>query len=140
MKAIFGLVLFAAGAFAAPTSAQCSTFDIDSQPDPSGMFQTVSWSVDGSSPMAPTFLVLGETLGTTSVALLDDTLDLGLASPFIVVPVGVTDATGALSASFDLPPDLGLTLYGQSVGFGIDFTSMPPSIQFCESNVDDVGL
>ena len=140
MKKLLGFALAAAGVLCAPTAAQCSTFDIDSSLDASGTFQTVTWSVDGSSPMAPTFLVVGETPGTTSVTVLGETLDLGLASPFAVVPLGFTDASGSLAASVELPPDLGLTLHAQSLGLEIAFEGMEPSIGFCASNVDDVIL
>jgi hypothetical protein len=66
-------------------------------------------------------------------------LTLDVASPFGVLPLGFTDASGDVSVSFavssSIPagvlPDLTLTLQAVNVSFS---GAMPPSLSFCTSN------
>jgi len=112
---------------------------------------TLSIQVTDSIPNAPTLLAVGETLGSTNFnfgPLGGFTIDL--AEPFIILPLGLTDANGDTGIAFSVPanaptpPSLpSLTLHLQAVtidlGFGITMPPMVPPmpsvLNTCVSNL-----
>ena len=114
-------------------SGQCSTLTVSGSLNPG---QTITISVTGATPDAPAFLVAGTDAGTTTIG----TLTLGVAVPFIILPLGVTDSTGAVSVSVAVPADLPQdvipndTLVLQAVTLGFSIAVFPPVLDFCVSN------
>lgn len=135
MRKLFALVALSTLAFAGD-----STLAVDATPDDTGMFQDVTISLSGSTPDALHYLAIGQTPGMTDLSTGMFTLIMGLEQPFAITPLGVSDATGAIDAGGTVPAGLGLTLYGQAVGVGVEFGQGPPSFSLCVSNVDDVAL
>lgn len=81
-------------------------------------------------------LVVGPHLGTTIVHVGSHAvLELGLAQPFVVAPLGVTDAHGRASLAVLVPHHLpAMTLFAQ----GLDVVVMHaphPGIRFCTTHV-----
>lgn len=138
------LVLSSSLLAASAWAGDCSSLAADVQGDlQSGA--TVTVDVTGSLPNALTFLVVGETAGTTSIDLGPlGGLTLGLELPFVPLPVGSTDGNGDLSLSFDTPgvpvsidP---IDLLAQAVSIDVQFGGGPPSIDTCTSNVVSVTI
>lgn len=122
---------------AAAASAQCSSLTVTGSGAPG---TTLTVALDGTSPNAFAFLVLGNTQGTTTInfgAL--GTLTLGLAAPFTPAPIGMTNLQGDVSMTIQVPSNLpvgGVDLFAQGVTLGLQFTPpTPPSFSFCASNV-----
>ncbi|MCA8952589.1 MAG: hypothetical protein KDE27_23960 [Planctomycetes bacterium] len=97
---------------------------------------TVDLTLTGSTPNALAILVVGDTLGTTSIATPFATLVLGLESPFLPVPIGLTDGNGDASLTIDVPSAVtqGADLFGQGVAIDFSFGPTGPSIAFCVSD------
>jgi hypothetical protein len=85
---------------------------------------------------APSLLVIGPTTGTTTLNFGPiGTLTLGLAAPFVPVPLGNTSASGGATLSIDLPNNLPpQALHAQALSLGIG-TTRPPRVEFCTTNV-----
>jgi hypothetical protein len=113
---------------------QCSTLTVTGTVNPG---ETVAIDVTGATASSLTLLAAGTTAGSTTIMLPGEDLVLGLAQPFVILPIGVTDANGSLSLSVDVPadvpavPDETLTLQAVTVSFS---TGFPPSFTFCVSN------
>jgi hypothetical protein len=121
-------------------AGQCSTLAVAGSINAG---QTVSIGVSGAPADSATFLAVGETAGSTSIMVPGSTLVLGLAEPFAVLPLGVTDAAGAVSLSVSIPadvpagslPDATFILQAVTVSFGaIGPIPMPIVLTFCVSN------
>jgi len=78
-------------------------------------------------------VAIGQTQGTTNVPFLH--LQLGLAEPFIVLPLGRTDANGDVSRTFTVPSRLTTqhNVFGQGIVVTVQF--QPFSISGCATNV-----
>ena len=114
---------------------------------------TFSIDLSDSLPNAMTFLVVGQTMGSTTISfgpIAGFTLDLD--APFIPLPMGMTDMNGDVSLSVDIPgmvPSLPmLTIHGQavSIDFGFGGGGMGgggmglPMINTCVSNLITVNI
>jgi hypothetical protein len=119
----------------APTSAQsCSTLAVNG----TGAPETVlTFAVTGATANSPTLLLVGETTGSTVIPLGPfGTLTLGLAVPFIPLPLGVTDAQGAATLRFNVPRGTpSADLFGQALTIGFGMNGGRPTLSFCTSNV-----
>ncbi len=117
-------------------AAQCATLSVTGTGAPG---TALTLTIDGTAAHAFAFVAIGETQGTTSIPLGPlGTLDLGLAMPFVPVPLGLTNAAGDASLTIDVPSQLttGLDLFGQGVTIGFSFTPPgPPSFSLCTTNV-----
>ncbi|MFO1078468.1 MAG: hypothetical protein U1E73_12160 [Planctomycetota bacterium] len=125
----------ALAAFAATASAQCGTLATTGTGAP-GTALTIDLS--GATPMAMAALAVGDTLGTTTINLGSfGSLTLGLAQPFIPLPLGRTDAAGAASRTINVPSTVtqGIDLNAQAVVLGISFGQGGLSLTFCATNV-----
>lgn len=136
----FAIPFLAAGLFLAPVHAQgcSSTLTVSGTIAPGA---TVSIDVTGSLSGALTLIAAGETAGSTTFGfgpLGSFTIDLD--GPFLVLPLGITDAAGATGVSFTVPsaipagsiPAINLTL--QAVSLDLSFGMGPPSLSSCVSN------
>ena len=127
------LFLSVALAFAGVLSAQtCGSLAITG----SGAAGTqLGVAVTGATANAFTIVLVGETTGTTSLPLPGGSLSIGLASPFLPLPLGRTDATGAASQQINVPSWISqqYSLNAQAVTIG--FTRSPFSISGCTTNV-----
>lgn len=125
-------------ALAATAHAQCSTLSITGTGAP-GTSLTVS--IDGTAAGAIAFLVVGETQGTTPVDLGQlGSFTLGLAAPFVPLPIGMTNAAGDASLSIPVPASFpgSLDLFAQGLTLAFSMGSgTPPTFSFawCASNV-----
>ena len=114
----FAAFCLASLALALPSSAQdyCSSLAITTVPDDVRPYQTVTIAVEKSIPDAPVFLVVGPTLGKTTIPLRGQgSLILDLASPYRTYLLGVTDAEGGLSRSVVATTNRDITLHAQAV-------------------------
>lgn len=80
---------------------------------------SVVLALTGAPANAFTAVAIGDTLGTTTLNIGPlGTLTLGLAQPFVPLPMGLTNAAGEASRTINVPnsPSLpGIDLYGQAV-------------------------
>lgn len=112
---------------------------LDVTPDHVTDGTTVTVSVTGADPTDLVFLAAGTELGETSIPIGTTTLDLGLAMPFSVLPLGVGDTSFQVTVPVVPPPLLGTTLYLQAFSIGFDFAPPnPPSITAEASNIDSL--
>lgn len=122
----------------------CSTLAVDVTAGDDGT--TLSVDVTGATPLALTFLLIGDTAGETVLDLGPlGTATLGLEQPFAVAPLGMTDIGGNLSISQDGPSIPGellpLNLFTQAVNAGLEINpGGPPSLVVCTSNVVGVTI
>lgn len=118
-------------------SAQCATTSASNNAG------TVTLEVDGDTPMAFAFFVVGDTTGSTAINLGNfGTLTLGLAAPFVPAPAGFTDMNGDASLSFEVPATAPAgTYYAQAVTVGFDIVpGTGLSLDFCAGDVASFTL
>jgi hypothetical protein len=127
------------GLLAANASAQaCATLTVTGTGAPG---TSLTFDLDGTDAGAFAILAVGQTQGTTTIPLGPlGSLTLGLATPFIPLPLGFTNATGDLSRTISIPTGVtwGIDLFGQGVTADYTFSPGPPptfSISFCASTV-----
>lgn len=142
----------AALVLAGVVSAQC-TLTITGSVNPG---QTVTIGVSGATANDPTVLVISENAGTSTLNLgLLGSLTLGVTSPYIFFPLGITDGTGSVSQSFGVPANIPSlptqTLQVQAVSVDIPTFTAPgpggpggppslPTLSFCTSNVAQLQI
>jgi hypothetical protein len=127
MKTLSIAALLALASF---VPAQCGTLAVTGGA-PSTNLQI---GVSGATANSIAILAVGATLGSTTVPLPGGNLVLGLASPFLPVPLGMVDASGAVSLSVPVPANIPqINLHGQAVVVG--FTMQPFSLSACGTNV-----
>jgi hypothetical protein len=128
MKSLSIAALLALASF---VPAQCGTLAV------TGGAPSTNLTIGVSGAAANSFAIVavGATLGSTTVPLPGSSLVLGLASPFIPVPLGMVDASGAASLSIPIPANIPqINLHAQGVVVG--FTLQPmPGISACGTNV-----
>lgn len=118
-------------------SAQCATTTATNNAG------TVTLEVDGTVPMAFAFFAVGDTTGATAINLGNfGTLALGLATPFVAAPAGLTDLAGDASLSFTVPASAPAgTYYAQAVTVGFGVTpGTGLTLDFCVANVASFSL
>ena len=98
------------------------------------------FTLDGSTAGAFAALAVGDTTGTTTLNFGSlGSLTLGLASPFIPLPLGMTDASGDITRTLHVPNVTsipGVDLFGQGVTFTFTFNGPGlPTLTFCTTNV-----
>ncbi len=135
------LLALSLGLLATSASAQCSALTVTGTGLPGTTLQV---DVDGTTAGEMAFLLVGAAQGTTTLNLgMMGSLTLGLATPFLPLPLGMTNATGDVSRSFAVPSaaTMGLDVFGQGLTIGFSFTPPTgggmPSFGFstCTSNV-----
>lgn len=136
------LVAVCVGLLAATASAQsCATLTVSGTGAPG---TTLQFNLDGQASGAFAFLAVGMTQGTTSIPLGPlGTLTLGLASPLLTLPLGMTNASGDASVSVPVPNGFPVSLDMFAQGLTAELTITPPSpptppsisLSFCTSNV-----
>jgi hypothetical protein len=130
------------GLLAATAQAQCSTLAVTGTGLPG---TTLTVAVDGpAATHGIVFLLVGAAQGSTTINLGPAaSLTLGLADPFLPVPLGMADASGDITRSLDVPSGLtmGVDVFGQSLTLGFSFSlptggGMPSfGVSTCTSNV-----
>jgi len=123
-------LVLAAGA----AQAQCGNLTASGSGAPG---TAVDLAVTGSTANAPVLCVIGDTLGVTTIQIGSlTTLELGLETPFIPVPMGLSDGNGDASLSINVPSTttMGLDLHGQAVAIDFGFGPGGISLGFCVSN------
>ena len=118
--------------FAAAQS--CSTLTVTGTGAPG---TSVTFAVDGTAAGAFAILAVSDAAGTTTLNFGSiGTLVLGVNSPFIPLPLGMTDASGDVSRTVNVPNGNipGVDLVGQGVTVEVAFTG-GLSLTFCTSNV-----
>ncbi len=114
LRSLLSVALVAS--FAATASAQCATTTASNNAG------EITLSFDGSAPMNFAFFVVGDTTGTTPVAIGSLlSFDLGLEGTFYPVPAGLTDLNGDASITFTAPSTLTGTFYAQGLSIGLSF-------------------
>jgi hypothetical protein len=127
MKSLFITALLALASF---VPAQCGTLAITG----GAPSTTLQINLSGAAANSFALLAVGSTLGSTTVPLPGGSLVLGLASPFIPVPLGPTGTAGTASLAIPLPAQLPqINLHAQGVVVG--FTMQPFGISACGTNV-----
>ncbi len=121
------------GALAATASAQtCSTLAVSGTGAPG---TNLTFTLTGQPVGSIGILFLGDTTGSTSLAFGTlATLELGLAQPFIPVPM-MTRPTGT-TLTVRVPNQVtAMSLFAQGTGASLDITGTTPTLAFCTSNV-----
>ena len=97
---------------------------------------TLSLALSGAPAGAPAFVFLGAQLGSASLPFGPlGTLELGVVPPWLIRPMGLTDATGSAQVGIRIPP-IALpchTGFAQATTFELAFNPRP-SLVFCTSN------
>ena len=124
----------AAALFTVSANAQCNANLAVTGSGQAGT--TLTFDLTGATPNSFALLMVGTSSATRTVTLGPLGSVTILAPPAVPVPLGMTDAGGNASLSFDIPavPSC-LVLYGQGLTVGFDFSSLPPSFSACNSNV-----
>ena len=129
------------GLFASHAAAQCATLTVTGTGAPG---TSLTFDLNGTDVHAFAMLAVGQTQGTTTIPMGPlGSLTLGLATPFIPLPLGFTNASGDVSRSISIPSGVtwGVDLFGQGVTALFTFTPPAPptppsfSLTFCASNV-----
>lgn len=131
------LAATAAVALATSLSAQCNTTTTASN-----NAGEVTLAANGA-PMSFAFFALGDTTGSTAINLGNfGTLTLGLDTPFVAVPAGLTDMNGDASVTFSVPASAPAgTYHAQAVT--VEFSIAPGSgvsLDFCAGNVASFSI
>lgn len=129
-NAFVALVL---GALAATASAQsCSTLAVTGTGAPG---TNLTFTLTGQPTGSFGLLFIGDTTGSTSLPFGNlATLELGLAQPFIPVPL-MTRPTGT-SLTIRVPNQVtSMSLFAQGTGVSLDIAGTTPTLSFCTSNV-----
>ena len=92
------LALVAIVALSAPVLSQCSTLTVSGSINAG---ETITVGVSGAPANAITVLAIGDA-GTTTIPIPGNALTLGVEN-FIVLPIGVADASGHGSISVTVP-------------------------------------
>ncbi len=109
----------------------------------------VTFAFSGGAAHSLVFVAIGDTVGATSLNFCNvGTLDLGLATPFVPLPLGFSDMNGDLSRTFTVPTGVTLPvleLHGQ--GLTVDLMLEMPmggglsiALAFCTSGVEDFKI
>ena len=86
-------------------------------------------------------LAVGEQAGSTVVPLpLGGSLVLGVAAPFVPMPIGVADASGNLAVAVPVPANLPRQLQLQVQAAVVQVAFPPLSLSACASNVVPVTI
>jgi hypothetical protein len=117
--------------------AQCSTLTVTGSVNPG---QTVTVAVTGGAENALVYVVAGDPGQTTFSFGALGSLTLAIENLHLVFPLGMSDSSGDVSLSFEVPagipagslPDETFTL--QAVSAELSFGAGPPSLEFCTSN------
>ena len=125
---------------AVAAAGTCSTLAITVTPDATGFVNDIAIDLTGAHPDSLALLAFGETLGTTTISTPLGGLDLALASPFNLIPLGMTDANGDVAMATSAPAGIGLDLHAQAITAGLTPGFPLPSFDFCVSNVADFSL
>ena len=64
---------------------------------------SVTASVSGGGPMLLTMLAMGETTGSTTIGSGASAVTIGLDNPFVIIPIGFTDANGDVDLTINIP-------------------------------------
>jgi hypothetical protein len=131
----FSLALIAVLAIGAPVLAQCSTLTVTGTINAG---QTITVDVSGATPDSLVFLAVGEA-GTTTFPFPGGGLTLGVEAPMLILPIGVSDASGHVALSVEVPANIPAgviqdhTFTAQAIT--PSFTFMPMfAFSFCVSN------
>jgi hypothetical protein len=119
-----------------------STLTLDAQPDiPVLAGATVTITTTGAGASDMVLLAVGETLGTTPISVGKFvTFDVGLATPFIFLPVGMGDVNLSFKLPTVPPALVGTTLNLQAVALGWTFGGGPPTVTASVSNLDALAF
>ena len=113
-------LLLSLSLLAAPAMAQGPCSDLTVTGGAAGT--TATFDLTGADPNAPATLAVGSTAGTTTFNIGPlGTLSLGLATPFGVIPMGMTDANGDVSLSLNIPSAISqqVDLFGSQLQFPV---------------------
>jgi hypothetical protein len=131
------LALIAALAISAPALAQCSTLAVTGTINAG---QTVTVDVSGAPANSIVFIAVGDA-GNTSIPLPGGTtLSLGVAQPFLLLPLGMADASGHVALSAEVPANIPANLIQnhtytvQAISASFSFGPSMPSFSVCASN------
>lgn len=129
-------------ALAAPLAAQgssCSDLTVSGDGTPG---TTLSFAVTGSAADAFTFLLVGDTAGTTALPIPLGMIEIGLATPFVPLPLGLADANGDVSLDVMLPPALPsqVGLFAQSIALDLSIGMGRPTLTACTSDVEGFNV
>jgi hypothetical protein len=113
------------GLLAVGANAQCATLSTSGSGAPG---TTLSFNLDGTTPNAFAWLVVGDTQGSTPINLGSlGSVTLGIALPATIAPMGWTDTSGNASLSLTVPsvPGLSVDLFAQGVTLGVTIPTLP---------------
>jgi hypothetical protein len=131
----FACLIVCLALVSASVVAQCSTLSVSGSVNAG---QTVSIDVSGAPAGALTVLAAGTEAGSTTIMIPGSSLVLGIADLSAILPLGVADATGAVSLSVDVPADLpaGVIMDETYVlqAVSVNFSMAVPMFSFCVSN------
>lgn len=96
---------------------------------------SVTISLTGSTANAFAFAVIGDTEGSTPITFGTTTITLGLASPFIPVPLNRTDANGDASLVIPIRAALPQQMNLFAQGLTLSLSLRPFGLTGCVSNV-----
>jgi|SoiMethySBSTD1v2_1073268.scaffolds.fasta_scaffold1368307_2 hypothetical protein len=102
---------------------------------------TLAINVAGAPANGFAVLVVGQNAGSTTVPLpMGGSLVLGIDSPILPLPLGRTDANGAVSLSVDIPAGLTQQFTVQAQAAVLTYTLMPFALNACAGNVIPITI
>lgn len=117
-----------------PVLAQCGTLTVTGSIN---LGQTITIDVSGAAAGSFVAIAAGDA-GSSTIHFGMTSITLGVASPFILVPIGMTDAAGHVSVSVTVPANLPASAIHNHT-FTVQalvgtFTMMPFGFSICTSN------
>ena len=106
-----------------------------------GQVDTLDW-VLGEATGSFTFLLVGDTTGTTTLPIPLGMIEIGLATPFAPLPLGLADSSGDVSLDVMLPPALPsqVGLFAQSISLDLSIGMGRPTLTACTSDVEGFNV
>jgi hypothetical protein len=137
MRILLAAAFAAIPLLCAPTTAQsCSDLTVTGTGKPG---TSLVFALSGGAPNAFALLAIAQTTGSTTINFGPiGSLTLGLAAPAALLPMGATDASGAVSLTISIPnaPIPSIALHAQGTTATMKVGGGPPSLEFCTSDVE----
>jgi hypothetical protein len=128
--------IFLTGASFPDLSTSCADLAVSGSGAPG---TDLTFALTGADPNTLAMAVLGFTEGATVIRIGPiGTLELGLLAPFVLMPMGFTDANGDVTNRIHVPlgQPLSLDMFAQAFSSTLTVAHGPPTLTFCTSGVE----
>jgi len=122
--------------FSASAQDSCSSLSVEMTPQADGLYDLLVVEITDSEPNRPTWLLGGLSNKPTTIAYSPSLiLNVELSIPVLNAYLGLTNELGNYEQSYNVPPNIDLTLYVQAIT--LDYERIDNGLMnfsFCTSN------